>query len=175
MDAAHFDRLVLTLTRARTRRSLLSLLGGLGLTGLPARDVAGQMCLANGQRCGGGRGPCCSGRCVRKRGTTKRFCRQAPGQGNCTIENDACDATTTPLDCSASSNVHCLCYVTTRGHSFCSLGGATFTCFACETNADCEQRPAFGQPGDRCVQCPGCGGTSSGRGCVHECPTPATA
>jgi hypothetical protein len=175
MYAAHFDCLVLTLTRARTRRSVLGLLAALGLTGLVARDTAAQTCLANGQRCGGGRGTCCSGRCVRKRGTNRKFCRPAPNQGTCTIENDVCDPSTTPLDCSATSSAQCLCYMTTRGYSFCAVGGASFTCFACETNADCEQRPAFGQPGDRCVQCPGCGGTPSGRGCVHECPTPATA
>jgi hypothetical protein len=47
MDAHRFDRLVLTLTRASSRRSALGVLSALGLTVLAARDVAAIPC---GQR-----------------------------------------------------------------------------------------------------------------------------
>jgi hypothetical protein len=171
LDAERFDRLLLTLSRARSRRSVLGLLGAVVLTGLVARDVAGQTCLANGTRCGrAGDLPCCSGWCKRKRGTTKKFCRQAPGQGNCTIEANICAGSLS--FCHDGSGIDCRCLVTTRGFSFCGVDGDP-DCFACATDADCEQRPG-GQAGDRCVRCPSvCDTTTNDRGCVRMCPNPA--
>jgi hypothetical protein len=171
MDAERFDRLLLALTRARTRRSVLGLLAALGLTGLVARDVVAQDCAANGTHCGrAGDLPCCSGWCKRKRGTSKRFCRQAPGQGICTIEADTC-VTGSP-NCDAASSGSCHCWVTSRGFSVCATSSSP-DCLACESHADCEKRPGVGQPGDRCVVCQVlCAGTNN-RGCVHRCPNPA--
>src|SRR5687767_790742 len=121
MDADRFDRLVLTLTRARTRRSILGLLGVLGLTGLVARDVAAQECAVNGTRCGRATDPdCCSGRCVRKGDTNKKFCRPSPNQGTCTIEQAFCFDTSRKFPpCGSSNSLSCNCYVTTAGHSVC--------------------------------------------------------
>jgi hypothetical protein len=171
MDAAHFDRLVLTLTRARTRRSVLGLLGGLGVTGLLARDAVGQMCLANGQRCGGGRGTCCSGRCVRKRGTNRKFCRKAPDQSICTIESNVCAISSPP--CNATGGVACACFVTTRGFSVCADISGNPACLNCTSDADCVNRDPGGQAGDRCVQCSGACPETNNRACIRKCPDPA--
>jgi hypothetical protein len=161
MDPQRFDRLVLALTQTRTRRSLLGLLGALGLTTLAA-------CARNGTRCGrDGDLTCCSGRCVRRPGTSKRFCRPAPGQSICTIEEDTCAGSTT--FCDEAGLGDCGCHVTSRGHSFC--GAAGVSCSVCETDADCERLPG-GQRGDRCVECLLCG-NSDERGCVRKCPKPA--
>ena len=166
MDAAHFDQLILRLTRARNRRSLLSLLAAMGLTGLLARDVAAA-CRKNGRRCTTGLA-CCSGRCVRKRGTNTRFCRQAPDQGTCTTEADACVAVAAACDSGGIGN--CACWVTHQGYSVCA-NNFFDECVACESHADCEQR-AGGQVGDRCVRCRNCSATSDW-GCVRKCPDPA--
>ena len=165
MDAEHFDRLVLTLTRARTRRSVLGLLAALGLTRLVARDVAAA-CLANGRRCLRTT-DCCSGWCKRKRGTFKKFCRQAPEQGICTIESNSCTIGSPYCDVDRSGT--CACFVTTRGFSFCGRG--VIDCFACATNADCEQRT--GEAGARCVPCSGACAHINERACIRKCPDPA--
>jgi hypothetical protein len=167
MDADRFDRLVLTLTRASTRRSVLGVLSALGLTGLAARDVAAVPCLVNGRRCLQG-SACCSGRCQLKRGTTKKFCRRAPGQGICTIENNYC-VNGSPV--CESTGVSCRCFVTTRGFSYC--GAAAYVCRKCTTDASCQQR-AGGNPGDRCVRCATCPQTNN-RACASACPDRATA
>jgi hypothetical protein len=171
MDAARFDRLVLTLTRASTRRSALGLLGALGLTRLLSEEVRATHtpggCRHNGERCARG-DQCCSGRCVRKPRTNTRFCRKAPGQGICTIETDGCLGTG-GFPCNDPSFGSCRCVVTRRGYSLC----AETTCFACETTAECVGR-AGGQQGDQCIACEDCGATA-GRACVRRCPNPATA
>jgi hypothetical protein len=166
MEPQRFDRLVLALTQSRTRRSLLGLLGALGLTAL-VRDEVLAACAANGTRCGRvGDLACCSGRCVRKSGTNKKFCRAAPGQGICTIESNSCGGTVTLC---TGGGISCECYVTSRGFSFCgAIGGP---CFACETDAACERRVG-GQPGDRCVPCASCGTGNNNRACVSKCPNP---
>ena len=171
MDSTRFDRFTVVVGQKATRRAALGLLAASGLTGLVTRDVTAQQCLANGHRCGRATDPpCCSGRCVHKRGTHKRFCRQAPGQGVCGITVGVCFNGSDP--CNANGSSTCLCWVTSRGYSFC--GDEVKDCFACETNADCEQRPAVGKAGDRCVQCPTCPDpTANGRACVHPCANPA--
>jgi hypothetical protein len=167
MDGDRFDRLAVALTRAGTRRSVLGLLGALGLTGLRARDVAGQTCLADGARCdpNASSNGCCSGKCSRRR----KKCRPAPGQGICTVEDDHCATATSTCDEAGLGSCHC--WVTTRGYIFC--GSGSFDCFACETDGDCARRPG-GQRGDRCVECSwnGCEDTN-GRHCHFKCPNPA--
>ncbi len=172
MDSERFDRLVIELGRQMPRRSLLGLLGGLGLTGYVTRKVAAQGCLPDGTRCGGSRGTCCSGWCKRKQGSKKQFCRAAPDQGICTTVRDFC-AENSALGCDAGRTGSCACYVTSRGYSFC--GQSPGECFACEQDADCEKRADVGQPGDRCVECAFCAdrGTNN-RICIHRCPEPAT-
>jgi hypothetical protein len=164
MDPQRFDRLVLALTQTRTRRSLLGLLGALGLTGLRAQEVAGQTCLPNGSRCDpkASSNDCCSGKCSRRR----KRCRPAPGQGICTVESEACGGFDTFCD---EEGINCLCRVTTGGYSFCGEGG---TCFACETDTDCEER-FTGRRGDRCVVCPTICSHTNNRACVPECSNPA--
>jgi hypothetical protein len=174
MDADRFDRLAITFGHRLPRRSVVRLLAALGLTGLGVRDVAA-VCLANGLRCGGGRGTCCSGRCVRKGSTRKKFCRAAPDQGICTTDSDYCE--TLETSCGDGSGTPCLCFMTLRGESFCASFNSDVTCVSCKTNAECEQLIVGGQrvgkKGDRCLQCSICT-LSGGRACVHQCPNPAT-
>ena len=67
MNTKQFDRFAVALSRRTPRRSLLSLLAALGLTGLVVGEVAAQACLADGERCGRATDPaCCSGWCKRK-------------------------------------------------------------------------------------------------------------
>ena len=174
MDAERFDDLTRRLATAASRRRLLKgmaaglVAGALGGRGGPA--AAQDVCTlkANGERCAGG-GECCSGRCVRKRGTNKKFCRRAPGQGICTVANDIC-VSGTPHCNAAGSATTCLCYVTSRGWSFC---GADFDlpedCFACANDADCEERDG-GLPGDRCVRCLDNCPLTGDRACARPCP-----
>jgi len=172
MDAEHFDRFVVTVGQRMPRRSVLGLLGAFGLAGFRSAEAVGA-CAVNGIRCGrAGDRPCCSGRCVRKRGTHKRFCRRVPGQSICTILSNSC-ASTNPniINCDETAGVNrCQCYVTSAGFSFC--GRVPDACFACETNTDCEKRGA-GSPGARCVACEHCGGLTNNRACVAPCPNPA--
>ena len=174
MDPQRFDRLAITLTHARTRRSLLGLLGALGLTALANAEARATHtpgdCRHNGVRCTAGT-QCCSGRCVRKPGTTKNFCRQAPSQGICTIESNVCADGGGGACGDAGAGSACSCFVTTRGHSFC---GGVGRCFACKADTQCENREG-GQRGDRCVQGPDCCGSTNNRVCVPKCPNPATA
>jgi hypothetical protein len=167
MDPAHFDRLAITVGRRISRRAAISLLAALGLTGLGSQGAGAQLGgLVNGQPCTSG-GQCASGRCVRKKGTRKKFCRQAPGQGICITLNNACEAGGERV-CGTASGVDCLCYVTSRGHSFCGVEDA---CFACQTDADCVKRPGVGKAGDRCVFCAACLGNFLGRRCARTCPS----
>lgn len=168
MDADRFDRLTVSLTR--TRRSLLGLLSALGVTGLLSEEVLAA-CAENGTRCGrAGDEPCCSGRCVRKRGTRKKFCRQAPGQGICTVESPTICAGGVTYCHEPDTNELCTCFVTSRGYSFC--GGDGGDCFACETDTNCEPRVG-GRRGDRCIECAGCGTAFNNRACYSKCPNPA--
>jgi hypothetical protein len=159
MDTERFDRLVIALSRRVPRRSVLGLLGGLGFTGLVTWDVAGQTtCLTNGTRCGGERGVCCSGWCKRKRGTNKKFCRQADGEGTCTIEADICHNKF--VNCGTG----CECVVTTQGRSFCAVLRAFGD--GCVSNQECEQHELGGK-GAKCID----GGTSCGSAtfCMPPC------
>jgi len=176
MDADRFDRLTITLTRARTRRSLLGLLGALGLTALASAEARAKHtpgnCLHNGERCTVGP-ECCSGRCKRKPGTNKRFCRAAPGQGICTIESDTCRGDSSTA-CNVAGTAPCFCYVSSRGFSVC--GQAPVSCFKCTSDAECVDRPGDGQAGDRCVRCASCPlDTYNARACARKCSNPATA
>jgi hypothetical protein len=171
MDPTRFDRLAVAVGQRISRRSTLSLLAALGLTGLKSQEVGAQLGgLVNGQPCTSGN-QCASGFCKRKRGTKKFFCRAAPGQGICSIEFNACEAGG-GLSCGdAGGGVDCLCSVTSRGYSFC---GVEDVCFACQTDRDCEKRPGVGKAGDRCVVCLACSGNFFGRACVRTCPDRAT-
>jgi hypothetical protein len=167
MDPIRFDRLTMILSHRSTRRTALGLLAALGLTGLVREEAAA--CSGNTTRCGRATDlECCSGRCVRKRGTRKRYCRQAPDQGICTINQNVCQSAASTL-CS-SVDIGCQCRRTTQGYSFCGGGS---TCFNCETDADCEKRVG-GHGGDRCVQCSGCT-SSNGRSCTFPCAVPTKA
>ena len=188
MDAKHFDSLTRSLLAAGSRRAALRLLGapalgrilallsGLSLTTLLAREVRAQECSPDGTRCGRATDPeCCSGWCKRKRGSRKKFCRAAPGQGICTVEDNICGTgDTRTTTCNATGSATCFCYVTSRGFSFCGQADA-IVCVNCTSDADCVNRPG-GQAGDRCVPAnpPRCCPDVSGQLCVHECPNPAT-
>jgi hypothetical protein len=151
MDPTRFDRLTMTLSQPRTRRTALGLLAALGLTGL-VRQEAAAACQGGTGRCGRATDlECCSGRCVRKRGTRKKFCRQAPGQGICDIHQDLCGLGRS-ISCGADAD-RCVCQRTTQGYSFCA--GGRICVAQCETNADCEKR-AGGHRGDRCIVAPEC-------------------
>jgi hypothetical protein len=162
MDPTRFDRLAVAVGQRTSRRAALGLSAALGLAGLGREGVAAA-CLANGVRCGAGRGRCCSGWCRRKAGTDRKFCRAAPDQGTCTIETNACGSSGTR---SCSSSKPCFCYVTPAGRSFC--GGNT--CFEkdCSSDADCVEDHGAGAiclpAGTGC-----CGGN---KGCIPACSDP---
>jgi len=163
MDPTRFDRLAIVVGQRTTRRAALGLLAAIGLTGL-VHEEAAAACLANGVRCGAGRGRCCSGWCKRKAGTSRKFCKAAPNQGICTIESNRCNFS--GIVCSKSDNT-CSCYVTPAGRSFCGSNG----CFSqdCSSDADCEPNHGVGAicipAGTAC-----CGGT---KGCIAACSDPA--
>jgi hypothetical protein len=167
VDSKRFDGLCRALGTETSRRSVLGGLGALGLTALVREEVLAA-CADNGTRCGReGDLACCSGRCVRKRGTRQKFCREAPGQGICTVEFNSC-SNSPSLTCGVRGpGLSCFCYVTSRGYSYC--GGAAL-CFTCETDTDCEKW-SEGQRGDRCVECTHCP-TTSNRACARKCPEP---
>jgi hypothetical protein len=163
MDAPQFDRLVLTLTRTGTRRSVLGLLTALGVSGLVPEEALAA-CADNGKRCDRATdAECCSGRCVRKRGTNKKFCRAAFSQGICTIEDNFCTLTGTST-CAPS----CLCRLTIDGQSYCSTGG---DCTNCSSHKECQER--FGSKGARCTPLgTTCCGGGPGNECSLKCPNP---
>ena len=169
MDASRFDRLAMTVGHRATRRTTLGLLAALGLTGLVSDDAATSCQGGTGGRCGRATDlECCSGRCVRKPGTRKRFCRAAPGQGICTILQDKCQSAGS-IGCGADAD-RCTCFRTIQGYSFC--GSGTNCVDHCETNADCEKRDG-GRRGDRCVVGLGC--CPSNRSCTQKCPSTVSA
>jgi hypothetical protein len=168
MDADRFDALTRRLGATDSRRRVLrgtlgAALGGLlAAAGMPG-DAAAQLGgLADGQPCTSGE-ECSSGRCKRKRGTRKKFCRHAPGQGTCIADVDAC--VDSPSTC--NNDPSCVCFVTTRGWSVCAV--SALTCVACDGDGDCEQ--VIGK-GSRCIRCDDCL-VSTGFACVRPCPTPA--
>jgi hypothetical protein len=113
---------------------------------------------------------------VRKTGTRKKFCRQAPEQSVCTIKSNGCRDPGDPLfkvtHCTTSPGTeNCYCTVTVDGYSRCS--DADVRCAACSTDADCV---AFAEQQDlprtatfRCLSCPGCGGTACAASCQNPC------
>jgi hypothetical protein len=159
MDSNRFDRLAITVSQRTTRRAALGLLAALGVMRPGRATAVSPACQANGRRCGGARGPCCSGVCKRKRGTHKSFCRAAPHQSLCTIASDVCALES--LTCSKTGDT-CRCYISSAGRSFCGQNAcADQTCTLdehCGPNAICI--PA----GTSC-----CGGNN---GCVVACLDP---
>ena len=72
MDPSRFDHLAMAVGQRSTRRNALGLLAAFALSGLLSEDAAAA-CQSSGERCGGGRGSCCSGLCKGPRG--KKTCR----------------------------------------------------------------------------------------------------
>lgn len=183
MDGHRFDGFTRWLIASGSRRAALRavaaglLAGSLGWRGEPAAASHVVCALkANGERCTRG-GECCSGRCARKRGSRKKFCRQAPEQGICTVVEDACVSSE---DCNAPGTPQCMCFVTESGFSFCGRFPEQIPerCFICDSDADCERREG-GQKGDRCVRCEGtfCSESPGNTGtvCISLCPNPRAA
>ena len=180
MDGHRFDGLTRRLSATGSRRAVLHavaaslLAGSLGWRGEPAAAATCTL-KANGERCASS-GECCSGRCARKRGSRKKFCRQAPGQGICTVAENICiDGS---VECNSTGTPQCLCYVTESGTSWCGFNENIPTrCFACASDADCQKRPGA-QKGDRCVYCISIctnnpSGNTNGTACIGRCPNPA--
>jgi len=181
MDDIRFDALARRLSATGPRRAALRAVaaglvaGGLSWRGEPA---AAETCTLKptGERCTSG-GECCSGRCKRKKGTNKRFCRQAPGQGICTVADNLC--TVGSSDCNSTGTPQCLCWVAEDGFSFCGAKppDTVERCFICDSDADCQKRPGA-QPGDRCVYCGGTlctdrpAGNTNATACISRCPNP---
>ena len=176
MDAGHFDRLARTLSIGGTRRAALSTLlaaagTAFGLSGAQ-RTAAQTSCSlkANRVRCQSG-AECCSGFCKRKRGTDKKFCRQANHQGVCTIEENQCDGGSDVCGTQNGVSGPCFCYRTTTGRSFCGNDAAIQPDDCdCTSDAQCENRV---RKGAKCVDLvnSGCIGCLSGvnSGCMAPC------
>ncbi len=181
MDGPRFDALARRLSATGSRRAALRALAASLVTfSLDWRIVQADHtpCTrkANGERCTRG-SECCSGRCKRKRGTNKRFCRKAPGQGICTVVENICE--TQSVECNTPGTPQCVCFVAEDGFSFCGRNADIVErCFICDSDADCEKRDG-GQPGDRCVYCGGtlCTnrpvGNINDTACISRCPNPA--
>ena len=181
MDGHRFDALARRLSTTGSRRAALrALAAGLVTFRLHWRiaqaDHVPCTLKTNGKRCASG-AECCSGRCVKKRGTKKRFCRKAPGQGTCTVVENICD--TQSIECNTPGTPQCVCFVAEDGFSFCGRNADIVErCFICDSDADCEKRDG-GQAGDRCVYCGGnfCTsipiGNTNGTACISRCPNPA--
>ncbi len=164
MDGSRFDaltRAVTTIQKTSRRQNLKLLAGGvLGVLAVPFWvSGASAVCRSNGIRCTAG-AECCSGVCKKKAGTRKKFCRAAPGQGTCTIEQDICRGMGSGI---CNGNAQCECHLRSNGASVCTGKGA---CATCATDGDCS---SFGQ-GWLCVRCAFCG-PEGNRGCVPPCPT----
>jgi hypothetical protein len=164
MDSERFDRLALALTRPSTRRTIMAFLCGLGLTGLLTRDAAA--CDANTVRCASN-ADCCSGRCVRKRGTDRKFCRPAVSQGVCTIDSNYCASEAGTSSCGSPD---CNCYRRQNGASVCATVSNCAFSGNC-TNAKC--RALLGNEKAFCAmsQIDGCCNGVTGA-CVLPCPGP---
>jgi hypothetical protein len=166
MDAAAFDRLSRTLWLAGSRRAALGALlasaGGAFGRGVP--PAAAQGCQPNGTRCRHGTA-CCSGRCKQRHRDKHGTCRQADHQGVCTVEENASGPDNDSLICGDHDESNdCLCYVTTRGRSFCGAEeGIESGICGCTSNKQCEK--SLGK-GAKCV------GVNSG--CNFSCPSGTT-
>ncbi len=161
MDAVRFDRLAMALSGASTKRFVVPLLGGPGLTRLVARDAAAA-CLANAQRCSTGSNSC-SGWCKRRRGTNTTFCRAAFNQGIGTVADNFCT-----LPGTSDRGPGCLCRLPVRGYSYCSAGDDREEC---NSDKECQQRT--GSKRARCT--PGgtiCWSGTSGNECSLKCGSP---
>ena len=174
MDPRRFDRLTQTFSTAGSRRAALRVLfaGGAAALGLAgAQHTAAQLdCTlkAPGARCQSG-AECCSGWCKRKRGSRKKFCRQANQQGVCNVENNYCGTSSFPCGFDDSGNI-CLCFVTTTGRSFCGLGGISADECGCTSDKECVTRLGTAA---KCVQAnPACGCASNTSACLAACPKP---
>jgi hypothetical protein len=110
---------------------------------------------------------CCSGRCKRD---GKKLCKPADNQGLCTVANDNC--TSGAITCGERTDGQpCVCYVTSRGQSFCgdSINVEAGTC-DCTSNMQCERRMGKGA---KCIRldfscslnCP-----ESTGACMAPCP-----
>jgi hypothetical protein len=174
VDADRFDRLTIAVAKRTTRRTALALLSGLGLSGLLVQDAQAQ-CGNNGSRCQKS-DDCCSGRCKRKRGTGKKFCRSAPDQGICTIASDYCPGTFTICG-SAQDDSICYCFRRPNGASICARYDPTNKCnFTGEcTDAKCRATFATYPNGKKafCGRCDNCGPTQPGI-CLLPCDEPDT-
>ena len=169
MDGRRFDGFTRGLASATGRRQVIkgiagsAVAGALALVGLREAAADHGLCRHDGERCVTG-SECCSGRCVKKKGTTKRFCRPAPGQGTCTTEQDACRGTSAICN----NDPNCNCQVRRNGFSVCAKKGA---CAPCVTDQDCRDTPGFG-PKAMCVRCQVCPAEGY-TGCADPCPTTA--
>jgi hypothetical protein len=173
MDAVRFDHLAVAVAGRTTRRTALALLSGLGLSALLIQD-AQAVCKDNGSRCQQSN-DCCSGRCIRKPGTSRKFCRAAPDQGICTIALDRCGSTTTVCG-SARDNSTCYCFLRPNGASVCARFDPTNKCnFSGEcTAAKCRAAFAAYPNGTKafCGQCDICGSAGQSGICLLPCDNP---
>jgi hypothetical protein len=176
VDAKRFDHMTKALTRGRDRRTVLSRTGGvlasvlvlLGAPGLlrPAvRDVAAQTtCLVFGSRCGREFDPpCCSGRCVRKRGTNKKFCRRPKDCPETRCKNHmVCGVKS--VHCDVGPGTGCSCVLSVEGCRACIDENVCGP--GCTSSAECVALEGYG-PGAVC-QHPDSG--CCGRTCLKPCP-----
>ena len=167
MESHRFDDLVRMLANGSPRRRFLGWLTGVAFVAAidrfagaaaSAQETAAKRCLKSGEACKRGK-QCCSGLCKQKK------CRQAPGQGNCTIRRNFC---ADPEVFICNDSPPCRCFVTTQGLSACAVAGDG-QCVECESNEDCD---AVTGAGSVCVQGDGgdddcCGG---GTACFPSCP-----
>jgi hypothetical protein len=169
MNPTRFDRIAIVVGQRATRRSALGLLAALGLTGLGyGKPAAAGTCTlkANGDRCTTGT-ECCSGRCVRKRHSHKRFCRAALGQGICSIELDFCGPVAQDTSCGSPS---CSCFLRQDGASVCA--DTNTHCLSEGNCTDANCRALFGNKAF-CGLSPSDGCCSPQIGvCLLPCPTP---
>jgi len=188
VDAGRFDALLRTLSAVPTRRAALRALAGATVAALghaalghaAGREVTGELvteCSPNGTRCGRISDlSCCSGRCVRKRGTRKKVCKQAPEQGICDIKFDACVGETgSTKDCGTLGGDDCKCTITASGYSRCTdFAAGSLNCMACTTDRECvdyaEENLHPRANTWKCISCTECPGT--GAACAASCPTP---
>ncbi len=165
MEGHRFDDVARSVVAARLsrRQPIRWLLGAPlgGMTGLVGLQPASAACRAKNKRCSS-RSECCSGICKKKRRQDRnKVCRPSPQQGTCTVEQDACQGTSSICN----DDPACNCQIRVNGSSVCARKGA---CFNCETDSDCPAEN-FGE-GAMCVRCAVCGATNN-RGCVGRCPT----
>jgi len=169
VDPIRFDRFAIVVGQRSTRRTAVGLLAALSLSGLGrSQPAAAATCTlkANGDRCTTGT-DCCSGRCVHKRGTHKKFCRRAPGQGTCTIDFDFCGPVAQDNFCGSPS---CSCFRRLNGASVCADTNTHCLSTGNCTNANC--RALLGNKAFCGLsQSDGCCSPQSGV-CLIPCPDP---